>query len=131
MNASDILAANSLVWPLCFLLFGLLVLRQVREDVRPIFRGIVSGLAAKAQSNSVQWGIGLLMATLGSMTATIEVAHAMGWVFIEMGAKIATPFIATLVTLSMKSPIREPQDLPPAAAPANITTEQLTTTKQP
>lgn len=126
MNPSDILAANSLVWPLCFLLFGLLVLRQVRDDVRPIFRGIVGGLAAKAQSNAVRWAIGLMMATLGSMQATIDVAHAMGWVYVEMAAKIAAPFIATLVTLSMKSPLNEQQALPPADTRPSVA-EQSTT----
>lgn len=131
MNPSDALAANSIVWPLCFLLFGLLVLRQVRDDVRPIFRGIVGGLAAKAQSNAVQWAIGLMMATLGSMQALISVAQKMGWVYVEMIATIAAPFIATLVTLSMKSPIKDREGLPSVAPGANVSTDQPTTTKLP
>lgn len=131
MNPTDILAANSLVWPLCFLLFGLLVLRQVRDDVRPIFRGIVGGLAAKAQSNAVQWAVGLMMATLGSMQALIEVAHAMNWPAVEAAAKIATPFIAGLVTFSMKSPLKDNEVLPSPAPGANISAQQPTTTKLP
>ena len=97
--------ASSIVWPLCFLLIALLCLKQVRDDIRPIFRGIVGGLAVKAQSNSVAWAIGLMMASLGSMQALVEVAKQMHWPYVEAFAMIATPFLAGLVTYSMKSPL--------------------------
>lgn len=111
----NVFAANSVVWPLCFLLVALLIMRQLREDVRPIFRGIVVGLASQAQSNAMAWAVGLAMATLGSMTAAIDVAHANGWINVESALKIATPFIATLVTLSMKSPIKDVSAPSPSA----------------
>lgn len=100
--------ASSVVWPLCFLLISLLVLKQVRDDVRPIFRGIIGGLAVRAQNNAVEWAMLLAVATLGSTQALIDVAHTNGWVFVESFAKVATPFLAGIVAGARISPLTQP-----------------------
>ena len=97
--------ASSIVWPLVFLLLALLVLKQVRDEIRPIFRNIVGGLAVKAQSNAIAWAIVLLIATLGSMNALQEVAGENNWPFVKAFAKILTPFIAGLVAGARTSPL--------------------------
>ncbi len=101
----NLFAVNSFVWPLCFLLVALLVLKQVRDDVRPIFIGIIGGLTAKAQSNAVEWALLLLVATLGSMQQLIQTAQENHWLFVESFAKVATPFIGGIVAGMRISPL--------------------------
>jgi hypothetical protein len=100
--------ASSVVWPLCFLLISLLVLKQVRDDVRPIFRGIIGGLAVRAQNNAVEWAMLLAVATLGSFQSLIDVAHANGWTFVESFSKVAAPFLAGIVAGARISPLTPP-----------------------
>lgn len=131
MQTNDnVFAASSIVWPLVFLLIALTVLKQVRDDVRPIFRGIVGGLAVKAQSNAVAWALLISVATLGAMQSLIEVAHANSWVFVESFAKVATPFLAGLVAGARVSPVQPPGitvSLPPTDSPSKVTLEQKPT----
>jgi hypothetical protein len=129
----NLIASNSLVWPLCFLLVALMVLKKLGDDVRPIVRGIVIGLSTKAQSNAVQWATLIAVATLGSMDALKDVARANGWVFVEAFAHIASPFIATFagarVLASQQAQTGGPTtvSLPQTNQTSKVTIEQQTT----
>lgn len=114
MNYSDIFEASSIVWPLSFILIALIMLRQVREDVRPIFRGMVGTLATQSSTNAVAWAVGIMMGTLGSLGALSEVAKGMNWPFLEAFAKVAQPGLAAVVSYIMASPAQKP----PPASPA-------------
>lgn len=108
MNYSDLFAANSLIWPLSFILIALILLRQLREDVRPIFRGMVGTLADQSSRNAVAWSLGLMMGTLGSLQALSEVAHQMEWKYLEAFAKVLQPGLAAIVSYIMASPAQKP-----------------------
>jgi signal transduction histidine kinase len=119
-NYADIFEASSIIWPLCFLLIILFVLRQVRDDVKPIFQGMIGTLATQSQSNAVGWALGILIATLGSLQALGEVAHAMNWKYIEAAAKVLQPGLAALLGYIMASPAQKAkigQTNPPIPTP--------------
>lgn len=112
MIFADIFAANSLVWPLAFLLISLLILKQVKDDVRPIFLGMVAPLAKQAQTNAVAWTVGLMLGVLSSLGALTEVATTMHWTYVAIGCKVLGPGLATIVALIKQSPVA-PVALPP------------------
>lgn len=112
-TAAGIFAANSLVWPLSFILISLLVLRQLRDDVRPIFNGMVGALSTQATRNAVAWAVGIMMGTLASLQAMSEVAHQMQWPYIEALAKILQPGLAAVVAYIMASPTQKPSSTTP------------------
>ena len=105
MNYADIFEASSLVWPLCFLLISLLILRQLRDDVRPIFTGMVSALASQSQKNAMAWAIGMMLGTVASLQAVVEVAQQMHWLYIGALAKVMQPGLAAIIAYVTKSPI--------------------------
>lgn len=76
--APNIFAADSLVWPLCFLLLALLVLRQIRDDVHPIFIGVVKGLTVSAQSNALYFGMMIICGLNAGFPALAAVAAKFG-----------------------------------------------------
>jgi len=108
MNYADIFSANSLVWPLCFLLLSLVLLRQLREDVRPIFRGMVGSLATQSSKNATAWALGMMVGTLGSLQALGEVADKMQWPYVSAFAKILQPGLAAVLGYIMASPAQKP-----------------------
>ncbi len=55
----EILATN--VWQLIGIMFGLLILKQVKADIRPIFLGMVGPLTKQAQSNAAAWAVGIML----------------------------------------------------------------------
>ena len=126
MSADSLFASSSVVWPLVFLLIALLALKQVRDDIRPIFIGIVTGLKEKAQSNAMAWAVMLLVALLGSMQAMIEVAQENHWKIMESLAKIATPFFAGLVAGTRQSPIGSSTSVSPVPEKPLSTDKQNT-----
>jgi hypothetical protein len=104
MGSTDIFAANSLVWPLCFLLVALIVLKQLREDVRPIFVNVVAGVAKNAQGNALFYAMAMMIGTLSSLQALADVAREFHWVYVEAIAKILQPGLAAVVGLMMRTP---------------------------
>lgn len=114
---ADILAP--IVWPMCFVLVSLLVLRQLRDGVKPIFMGIVSGVAKDASSNARAYGIAILFGLSASFSAFWEVFNtldptlfkALGWhQYFALWTKVLNPFVvavlayATQNTFSKASP---------------------------
>lgn len=112
MNLADIFSANSIVWPMTFLLIALIILRQIRDDVRPIFRAMVDPLTKQAQTNAVAWAIGIMLGIQSSLGALKEVADAQQWVVVANTCKIVGPGLCTIVALILRSPTekRPPQN---------------------
>jgi hypothetical protein len=115
-DAGDILVVMLVdhVWQLAFLLPVLLVLKQVKDDVRPIFVGMVGPLAKQAQSNALSWSVGIMLGVLSSLGALTEVATQMHWVYVAIGCKVLGPGLATIVALVKQSPATPPT---PVATP--------------
>jgi len=117
---ADILAP--LVWPLCFLLVVLLVLKQVKDDVRPIFIKMVDPLAKQAQDNAADIGRAFLFGMSASLAAWYDVFSQVDavtmrgmsvWQVSALLAKVANPFIvAFLATLVKPTGYTPPPKLP-------------------
>ncbi len=73
MNFSDTLP---LIWPLSFVLLGLFILRKVGNDLQPVVRGVVGGVAQNAQKNALMYAMGMLLAAAASLQALGEVSTA-------------------------------------------------------
>lgn len=105
MTVEQLFAANSMVWPLAFLLIALLILRQLKEDVRPIFVSMLGSLHQHSARNAVAWAFAIMTATLASLQALQEVASQMGWVYVQVTAKVLQPGLAVLVAYGRPSPV--------------------------
>ncbi len=106
----DILA--SLVWPLIVLLLALFVLRQIREDVHPIFIQVVNGVAKSAGSNAPAYAIALLFGMSASLSAFVDVFKelnrpailAMSWhQYLVCWAKVANPFVVAILAYATQN----------------------------
>jgi TRAP-type C4-dicarboxylate transport system permease large subunit len=115
----DPFAANSLVWPLAFILVALLVLRQLRNRFEPITSGVVAGLSKHARIHALAYGLAFLLALnacLDELTETFaeltrEQLVAMAWW--QVGALVAgcfSPAVATVIALVVKSPLQPGQE---------------------
>ena len=102
----EILAFN--IWQLSFILIALIILKRIKDDIRPIFIGMVTPLTKQAQTNAVAWAVGIMLGTLASMGALVEVASQMGWVYVAIACKVSSPFLATIVALIKQSPTTLP-----------------------
>lgn len=119
MNAADILNVLVLIlaeniWPLVGVLIALLILKQVKDDIRPIFVGMVGPLAKQAQSNAISWVTGIFLATLSMLGALNEVATTMHWTYVGIACKVFGPPLATVIALIKQSPVSAPPPPPPA-----------------
>lgn len=126
MNPNDFLAANSLVWPLCFLLMSLLILRQLRDDVRPIVHGMTGALAAQAARYSAAWAMAGLYACAASFQALAEVAAQLGWVYVAAFAKVTQPAFVAIIAFVSKSPGEALRQATNGASKAPFTSTQAT-----
>lgn len=104
MNYADIFQAGSLVWPLSFLLVSLIVLKRLRDDIRPIFVNVIAGVAKSAQSNAIFYALAAMIGTLSSLQALADVARDLHWVYVEAATKILQPGLAAVVGLMLKAP---------------------------
>ncbi len=102
--AVQILAAN--VWPLVGLLVSLIILKQIKDDIRPIFGAMVAPLAKQAQVNAVAWTVGIMLGVLSSLGALTEVATQMQWTYVAIACKVLGPGLATIVALIKQSPVQ-------------------------
>jgi hypothetical protein len=112
MNYADIFAAGSLVWPMTILLMFLVVLKQMRDDVRPIFHSIVSGLAANAQSNATAYAIAIGFGLSASFSAFWDVFNnldasslaVMSWhQYAALWTKVLNPFIVAVLAYATQN----------------------------
>ncbi len=112
MNYAEVFEANSLVRPLSFILIALILLRQLRDEVRPIFSGMIGTLAKQSSSNAVAWAVGIMMGTLASLQALGEVAQQLHWIYVAAFAKVLQPGLAGIVAYIMASPAQKPPTPP-------------------
>lgn len=100
-----------IVWPLTFLLLALVVLRRIEQDLRPVFRNVVAGVATNAQTNALRYAMALMLASLATMQSLADVARDMHWIYVEAFAKIATPALAAIVAFVSPStaPVEPPK----------------------
>lgn len=106
----EMLAAN--IWPLFLFLLALLVLRQIKEDVRPIFVNIVSGVAKNAQSNAPAYAIAIGFGLSACIAAFIDVfqsldavkLHALSWhQYAALWAKVLNPFVVSVLAYATQN----------------------------
>ncbi len=111
MNLTEIFSAGSLVWPLSFILISLLVLKQLKDDVRPIFVSMVGPLAQQAHANASDIGRAFLFGLSASLAAWYDcfsqvdavTIHGMTWwQFSALLAKVANPFIVAFLATLVK-----------------------------
>lgn len=93
-----------LVWPLTFLLLALIVLRKVGDDMRPVFVGVVGGVAQNAKQYSLMYAMGALYATGSSLQALGEVATSFQWIYVAAFAKVAQPGVIAIIAYVTKPP---------------------------
>ncbi len=99
---------GTLAWQLITLLIALLILKQVKDDVRPIFLSMVGPLTKQAQTNAIAWTVGIMLGVLSSLGALTEVATQMHWVYVAILCKVLGPGLATIVALIKQSPNSPP-----------------------
>jgi len=92
----------------------LLVLKQVKDDVRPIFVGMVGPLAKQAQVNAAQWAIGIMLGIQASLGAMVEVAIQQQWVYVGIVCKVLGPGLSTIIALILRSPVNETKPVAPS-----------------
>lgn len=101
-----------LIWPLCFLLVSLLILRQVRDDLRPIVRNVIEGLSKQAGTNAVAFAIAFGFGISASISAFIDVFHQLTRTVYEdlsvhqyavMWAKVLNPFVVAVLAYATQS----------------------------
>ena len=101
MNSVDSLPY---VWPLAFVLVSLFILRQLRDEVRPIFINVVGGVASNAKQYSLMYAMAFIYASAASLQALAEVATSFGWVHVAAFAKVAQPGIVAIIAYVTKPP---------------------------
>ena len=108
-------SADSVVWPLTFLLVMLFVLRRLDQDVRPILISVVNGVAQDASSNARAYAIAILFGLSASFSAFWDVFHsldaeklsAMSWhSYLANWTKVLNPFIVAILAYATKSDFR-------------------------
>lgn len=99
MSTSDFV---NFVWPLCFLLVALIVLRKVEAEVKPIVTSVVTGVAQGAQKNAMIYAMAGCYGISASLMAFSEVFGTLGhdeWAvmtwheYAGLWAKVLNPFL--------------------------------------
>lgn len=96
------------IWPLSFLLVAFVILRQVGDEVSPIFKGITAALASQSKQNALAWAMAMMLGTVASLQAVVEVAAQMHWVYVGAFAKVLQPGLAAIIAYITKSPLNQP-----------------------
>ncbi len=108
----------TLGWQLIGLLIALLILKQVKDEIKPIFQSMVDPLRKQASTNAIAWATGIMLGVLSSLGALVEVAAQMHWVYVGIACKVLGPGLATIVALVKQSPVEptKPAGSPPPSA---------------
>lgn len=115
-----------LVWPLSFILIMLIVLRQLRDDMSPIFRSVVGGLSQDAGRNAKQYAIAIGFGLSASLSAFVDVfkeldsaaVAALGWhQYATLWAKCFNPFVVALLAYTTQSSFKPPTGTNPPFNP--------------
>lgn len=90
--------------PLAIVFVGLVIWHQLRQDVQPIFVGIVKGLSVTAQSNALYFALLIICGCNASCAALTTVAQKFGWPLLEAVASVAGPFFGAILAFMIKPP---------------------------
>lgn len=105
-------AADSIVWPLTFLLVALFVLRKVEQDVRPIFVAVTRGVAVQAGNNAAAYATAILFGLTAAASAFIDVFNglsaealaAMSWhQYATLWVKVLNPFFVAILAYATQN----------------------------
>lgn len=113
MNYADLFQAGSLVWPLTVILLSLVMLRALRDEVQPIFRGMRDALAIQATKNAMAWAMAVMIGISASMQALIDVSHQLNWFYLEALARVIGPGLIAVIALLRPSPSQPSSTNPP------------------
>lgn len=113
-----------IVWPLVVILIVLLVLREFRDATKPIFLGIVNGVAKDASSNAKSYLVCLMFGMSASLSAFWDVFHGLDattiqmltWVqILALCSKVANPFIVAALAYATQNGFTKstPATVPP------------------
>ena len=107
MNLLDLLYnPPGVIWPLVLFVCLLIVLRQMKADIEPIFKAVIAGLAKQAASNSQFFAICMAIGISASLSAmneafrelTAERAAAMSYFQLAaLFSQIANPFLVAVI----------------------------------
>jgi hypothetical protein len=110
MDTSGIFAANSLVWPLTFLLCALILVRMTKDS--PITNAIVGGVAKNAGSNATAYAIAFMFGLSASLSAFYDVFSQMdaktfdqtSWhQYAALWAKCLNPFVVAVLAYATQN----------------------------
>lgn len=108
---NEILNPPAIVWPLTCLLFALIVLHLVREELKPITRAMVPALAQNASKNATVYMIAFTFGLSASLSAfydmfkdlTAEQAAGLSWwQVVACLCKVANPFVVAALAYVLK-----------------------------
>ena len=94
----------TLVWPVCFLLIAWLLVRKFFEDIRPIVKVVVNGVAVNAGQHALGYALVCILSILSGLNALADVATEFHWPVVVAATKILAPMLSTVVAYVMKPP---------------------------
>lgn len=109
MNTSDMLP---FVWPLCFVLVTLFILRQLGDGLRPVFTSITTGLSRNASTNATKYAIAIGFGLSASLSAFYDVFNALTIAaqselsfhqYAALWTKVLNPFIVAVLAYATQS----------------------------
>lgn len=100
----NVFAADSVVWPLAFVLVALVALRQLSGLIAPIAETVVSGLATHAQKYAFAYAMACVYAAAASLQALADEATKLNWLYVAAAAKVIQPGAVALIAYVSKSP---------------------------
>ncbi len=101
VTANDLLP---FVWPMSFVLITLFLMRKVGNDIQPVMRGVVDGVAKNAKQYALMYAMAAIYASAASLQALGEVATSFGWVYVAAIAKVLQPGIVAVIAYVTKPP---------------------------
>jgi hypothetical protein len=69
---------------------------------RPVIAKMIAGLATKADSNAMAFGLALGYGLSASLSALADQATALGWLIIAAMAKVVSPFIVGVLAFTAR-----------------------------
>lgn len=119
-----------LIWPLAFVLVGLLLIRKVGTDLQPVFVNVVGGVALNAKQNALMYAMAAIYAAAASLQALGEVATQFHWLYVAAFAKVAQPGVVAVIAYVTKPAALGISPSPPSS-PSSSPSAAITTAPNP
>lgn len=87
------------IWPLCLLLFMLVMFHQLRERLEPVTEAVIRGLTKDAERKYYLYAYACLICTAASLQQAGKVAEKMGWAYTAAACEVMQPAFVTLIAL--------------------------------